>query len=85
MPEHGDNGKERIANEEDSTTSVVEQVVESEQIENFGSDCLACFNSYKNPPVLGTYRCLLLGVVPVCAVKRCVVGEGKKTSLWGFQ
>ena len=46
---------------------------------------MACFNSFDNPPVMGTYRCLLLGVVPVCAVKRRVVGEGKKTSLWGFQ
>jgi len=29
MPVHRDDGKERIAYEEDSTTSIVEQVVES--------------------------------------------------------
>ena len=41
--------------------------------------------SDQDPPVMGTYRRLLLGVVPVCAIKRCVVGEGKKATLCGFQ
>ena len=82
MPEHRDDGKERIANEQDSTTSVVEQVVESEHIAYFGFHSLL---SSHDPPVMGTYGRLLLGVVPVCAVKRRVVGEGKKTTLLGFQ
>ena len=47
--------------------------------------CISIILSDQDPPVMGTYRCLLLGVVPVCAVKCRVVGEGKKTTLWGFQ
>ena len=46
---------------------------------------LSSLLSSHDPPVMGTYGRLLLGVVPVCAVKRRVVGEGKKTTLLGFQ
>ena len=69
LPVHRDDGKERIAYEEDSTTSIVEQVVESEHIECLG------FLVKTHLPVMGAYGRLLLGVVPVCAVKRRVVSE----------
>ena len=80
MPVHRDDGKERIAYEEDSTTSIVEQVVESEHIFFYFDldfehiECLG-FLVKAHLPVMGAYGRLLLGVVPVCAVKRRVVSE----------